>query len=52
MSTFKSNRHIFGKDDQDLKNPPPRDEVELHGYSDGGKNGFGIVIFVRWTNNR
>ena len=48
MSTFKANRYIFGKDGQDFNNPPPRDEVELHGYSDGGKNEFDIVIFVRW----
>ena len=48
---FKANRYIFGKDDQDFNNPPPRAEVELHGYSDGGTNGFGIVIFVRWRDN-
>ena len=36
------------KVDKKFNDPPPREEIEWHGYSDGGRNGYGIVIFIRW----
>ena len=34
-----------------FQKPTPRQELELHAFSDGGGAGFGIVIFIRWEIN-
>ena len=48
VSKYTIKRYIFGEKDNELAPPPPRESLELHIFSDGGGDGYGVVVFIRW----
>ena len=48
IANYKVKRYLFGSSGKKFRKPPPAEETEIHAFSDGGGNGYGIVVFVRW----
>ena len=48
IAKYKVKQYLFGSSEKGFAKPPPRQQLEIHAFSDGGGAGFGIVMFVRW----
>ena len=51
VDEFKTTRYVFGTKDGVFETPPPRKLLEMHAFSDGGNDAYGIVIYLRWKSN-
>ena len=51
VDEFKTTRYVFGTKDGVFETPPPRKLLEMHAFSDGGNDAYGIVIYLHWKSN-